>query len=929
MHIQLDLHGKSLDDAKECVFSNLKKAYLEGHLELRIITGRGNHKAADGTRGKIYQACEGWLQEPILQPMMRQVVKGDGHYDVHIQCKDLIYEQIEQLAFEQLIALNPDEIRRQAEAGKTDFQIFLGIAHDKGIGNYPLNQKSSTAWFLKAAEQNHPLAQLEMGNRYFLGKGVRQNDSQAIVFFRKAAEQNFSASWIAEGNLALIYCYGYGVPIDLKQGIDWLSRAAIHGHPESMRRLASYYNRGCSVLEQNLKIAFQWYQKAAEQGDAYSQYNLGVFYQSGRGIPIDLEAAFQWFLHAAQGNDADAMCSVANYYLHGVGTLVNSGEALYWLEKAKERGHCDAYIGLAGYCEQNNDYEGYIKHLSTAVEEGSLLAKCILIRKGEGNIPDLLTKLGEHPIDDIIEKVPLEIQQQLLDILPLQEGSRKVKQEAQKKRTAIFAHLNHEQVLPEEPTVQEHDEDMLSYDDLLDDTIPINEENLQNQLTKLQKKLALSQSLHHQTSGRKEHPDIVEHLNQIGGVLKKAGKFEEAHHYFSQALEMARMVCLQDQSSDNMLLAIVLNNMGSILKNLGNFSQALTHAQEALGLWRRLYAEKKQPIAHYLASSVNNVGGLLEDLGQFSEAYPYFEESLAMHKNLYGGIDGQSAHPQIAMSLNNMCNILKNLGRFSTARLYLEQALAMEENIFVENGNRLSPQYASSLNNMGVFLQSIKQDLPLARQYIEKGLAHRKALYSGTDGAGIHPDLASSLSNMGSILMDFKELEASRNYLEESLAMKLKIYPPFHPQITNTQHGLHSVNIQIRLNAAKEKIYLRAQPKDIEKFMTQITHKLSTAEIQWWKKFLEGDLPAPDKESYNQRVKKVPEGFCRKIATKAKQTQIEKKITRSPPTSDELVAKTITKNWMFDSLSTTQTGHANGSSSSRDDAAKPQSPGGF
>jgi uncharacterized protein len=44
------------------------------------------------------------------------------------------------------------------------------------------------------------------------------------------------------------------------------------------------YNEGLSV-PQDYAEALKWYRKAAEQGDAIAQNNLGVMYENGKGIP--------------------------------------------------------------------------------------------------------------------------------------------------------------------------------------------------------------------------------------------------------------------------------------------------------------------------------------------------------------------------------------------------------------------------------------------------------------------------------------------------------------------------------------------------------------------------------------------------------------------------------------------------------------------
>jgi TPR repeat protein len=62
------------------------------------------------------------------------------------------------------------------------------------------------------------------------------------------------------------------------------------------------YENGRGV-PQDYAAAVGWYRKAAEQGEAYAQYNLGVMYDNGRGVPQDYVHAHKWFnLAATSGN---------------------------------------------------------------------------------------------------------------------------------------------------------------------------------------------------------------------------------------------------------------------------------------------------------------------------------------------------------------------------------------------------------------------------------------------------------------------------------------------------------------------------------------------------------------------------------------------------------------------------------------------------
>ena len=50
----------------------------------------------------------------------------------------------------------------------------------------------------------------------------------------------------------------------------------------------------------------KWYRKAAEQGDAKAQYNLGNCYYFGNGVTENEQEAVKWYRKAAEQGDAKA-----------------------------------------------------------------------------------------------------------------------------------------------------------------------------------------------------------------------------------------------------------------------------------------------------------------------------------------------------------------------------------------------------------------------------------------------------------------------------------------------------------------------------------------------------------------------------------------------------------------------------------------------
>ena len=51
-------------------------------------------------------------------------------------------------------------------------------------------------------------------------------------------------------------------------------------------------------VPQDYAEAVKWYRRAAEQGYAAAQYNLGAVYATARGVPQDYAEAVKWYRRA-------------------------------------------------------------------------------------------------------------------------------------------------------------------------------------------------------------------------------------------------------------------------------------------------------------------------------------------------------------------------------------------------------------------------------------------------------------------------------------------------------------------------------------------------------------------------------------------------------------------------------------------------------
>jgi len=84
----------------------------------------------------------------------------------------------------------------------------------------------------------------------------------------------------------------------------WLPLAE-EGQVNSQYNVGLIYAKGEGV-PQDYAEAVKWYRKAAGQGDADAQFNLGIIYDQGKGVPQDYEKAVGWYRKAADQEDATA-----------------------------------------------------------------------------------------------------------------------------------------------------------------------------------------------------------------------------------------------------------------------------------------------------------------------------------------------------------------------------------------------------------------------------------------------------------------------------------------------------------------------------------------------------------------------------------------------------------------------------------------------
>ncbi len=227
-----------------------------------------------------------------------------------------------------------EKLRTRAEQSDVEAQNMLGNAYNEGRG-VQQDQAEALRWFRRAAEKGYAPAQYNLGLAYEQGHGVPADDKQAFKYYLMAAEQGFGAAQFNVGNM---YAVGRGIGQDLFESNLWFKQAAEKGIIEAQFNLGLAYEAGRGVRKDEAQAA-RWYKQAADRGFPRAQYNLGLLLEDGRGVTKNETAAAGYYRAAAEQGFAAAQNNYGLMISEGRGGLAKDPiQAWVWLSLAAENG---------------------------------------------------------------------------------------------------------------------------------------------------------------------------------------------------------------------------------------------------------------------------------------------------------------------------------------------------------------------------------------------------------------------------------------------------------------------------------------------------------------------------------------------------------------------------------------------------------------
>ncbi len=299
------------------------------------------------------------------------------------------------------------EMRQLAELGAAAAECYIrGWRYANGRGVIQ-NDEQAVEWYRRAAEQGHAIAQYDLSWMYQHGRGVSQNSSEAAQWCRRAAEQGYAD---AQNTLGWRYQYVRGVGAqNYDEAIRWYRRAAEQEHPDAQANLRELSARFGAPRARNQQIDTDDVQvvRLDYRSTPTKEINFDGRHTISRGFGRHNVRTFLHYQRAAQQGDTTAMNNIGVMYANGRGVDQDYDEAIIWFSNAARQGNATARTNLcivynhlgwmyAKGIGVEQDYGQAFHWFTQAVEQG--------YAEAQYNLGVMYAK-GDHVVQDDAEAV--------------------------------------------------------------------------------------------------------------------------------------------------------------------------------------------------------------------------------------------------------------------------------------------------------------------------------------------------------------------------------------------------------------------------------------------------------------------------------------------------------------------------------------------
>lgn len=259
-------------------------------------------------------------------------------------------------------------------------------------------------------------------------------------------------------------------------------------------------------------------------------------------------------------------------------------------------------------------------------------------------------------------------------------------------------------------------------------------------------------------------------MDTLGTVYMGLGLYKPAQPLLQAAMTI-RQSLPQEERSD---LALSLSHLGDLRTARAEFPGAESAYDRALAVQRSLPPKERDEATY--AKTLFGLGSEQIERGRNAEAERTLRAALAIQQRVTPGPNADTAR-----TLQLLARAVEERDSDEAIAL-LEKAVAMHRALW---GTQPYPDFAASLNDLGLMLYYDKGDYDRAEQLLLESMAMKRKLLGDK-----HPEIATSLSNIADVLHNKGDLAgAEKDYLQ-SLAMYRELLGNEHPYVARTLNNL-------------------------------------------------------------------------------------------------------------------------------------------
>lgn len=260
-----------------------------------------------------------------------------------------------------------------------------------------------------------------------------------------------------------------------------------------------------------------------------------------------------------------------------------------------------------------------------------------------------------------------------------------------------------------------------------------------------------------------EAPGVAATLTDLGRVVAKLRRFEEAEVLYQNALDILSNHDLPQH------IATVLNNLGRLYVKQSKFELARVSLRQSIAILEGIESDSSQSTMSELAAALTNMA----TISDHKDAAPLFDRALQLRKAMYG-----ESHSEFAAALNNYGSWFQSDGQYSEAEKYFRYA----HSVWTKCCGSDHPDVSVALSNIASALHAQRNSVGFVNEVIDSMQdaieIKQKCLPRN------HPDLGLLLINFAGILIDRNEnLDLAKDHVERARQIFVEVHGEDHAEV--------------------------------------------------------------------------------------------------------------------------------------------------